>query len=77
MVEAEAATTTKRAEFKAFQPMLVYAAMAKHASQFVWYRKLSVAFSRYTYFNEFRRVQTMTRGKRGQGNERGLGAKEE
>mmetsp|Transcript_16496 Transcript_16496/g.26800 ORF Transcript_16496/g.26800 Transcript_16496/m.26800 type:complete len:243 (-) Transcript_16496:43-771(-) len=31
--------------------VLVVQAMAAHASQFVWFRKLSVAFSRYTFIN--------------------------
>ncbi|TYZ62159.1 hypothetical protein PybrP1_009630 [[Pythium] brassicae (nom. inval.)] len=36
-----------------FQPWWNYAAMALHRSQFVWYRRLFVAFSRYTYVNTF------------------------
>lgn len=30
--------------------------MAAHRSQFVWYRRLSVIFSRYTYINDLRRM---------------------
>jgi len=35
-----------------FDPVLVWMAMAAHNSQFVWYRRLSVLFSRYTYLND-------------------------
>lgn len=35
------------------RPRLVWSLMAAHASQFVWFRKLFVAFSSYTYFNEY------------------------
>ena len=38
-------------------PGLVRRAMAAHASQFVWYRRLSVAFSRYTYVNDLSRLE--------------------
>jgi N-acetylglucosaminylphosphatidylinositol deacetylase len=37
--------------FQMFRPWLVWRAMAAHRSQFVWYRRLSVIFSRYTYGN--------------------------
>jgi len=37
--------------FFAFHPKLTWMAMAAHHSQFVWYRRLSVLFSRYTYIN--------------------------
>ena len=33
------------------EPVLNYRAMNAHYSQFVWYRKLFVVFSRYTYMN--------------------------
>lgn len=33
------------------RPVLTYQAMMAHASQFVWYRRLFVIFSRYTYVN--------------------------
>jgi N-acetylglucosaminylphosphatidylinositol deacetylase len=36
-------------------PSLNWRAMASHASQFVWYRRLFVAFSCYTYLNELKR----------------------
>ena len=32
-------------------PRLSYRAMQAHASQFVWYRRLFVVFSNYTFFN--------------------------
>ena len=35
----------------AFRPFMVWNAMKAHNSQFVWYRKLSVLWSRYTYVN--------------------------
>lgn len=43
-----------------FQPLLVWRAMAAHASQFVWYRRLSVLFSRYTYYNTWSEIETTT-----------------
>lgn len=33
------------------RPWLAYRAMLAHASQFVWYRRLFILFSRYTYVN--------------------------
>lgn len=36
-------------------PRLNWQAMASHASQFVWYRRLFVVFSSYTYVNKLRR----------------------
>ena len=37
-----------------FRPLWNYNAMALHQSQFVWYRRLFVVFSRYTFINTFR-----------------------
>jgi len=37
-------------------PLEVLRAVRLHKSQFVWYRKLFVAFSRYTYMNTLRRI---------------------
>ncbi len=37
--------------FFTFHPKLTWMAMAAHHSQFVWYRRLSVLFSTYTYIN--------------------------
>lgn len=39
-----------------FRPQWNYNAMALHQSQFVWYRRLFVAFSRYTFINTFRPI---------------------
>lgn len=36
-------------------PTLAWKAMSTHHSQFVWYRKLFVVFSRYIYMNTFRK----------------------
>jgi N-acetylglucosaminylphosphatidylinositol deacetylase len=33
------------------QPSLSHAAMAAHGSQYVWFRRLFVPFTRYTYVN--------------------------
>ncbi|PIN20269.1 N-acetylglucosaminyl phosphatidylinositol de-N-acetylase [Handroanthus impetiginosus] len=38
-------------------PRKSYAAMAQHSSQWVWYRKLFVTFSSYTYVNTLRKIQ--------------------
>ena len=38
------------------QPWLSYRAMQAHHSQFVWFRYLFVAFSRYTFMNSWRQV---------------------
>jgi N-acetylglucosaminylphosphatidylinositol deacetylase len=37
-------------------PLLVWNSMSIHSSQFVWYRKLFVVFSRYAYFNTFQKI---------------------
>ncbi len=37
-------------------PTLVWRAMAAHRTQFVWYRRLSVLFSRYTYINDLQKM---------------------
>jgi N-acetylglucosaminylphosphatidylinositol deacetylase len=37
--------------FVSLNPLQSYRAMQAHASQFVWYRKLFVVFSRYSFFN--------------------------
>ena len=39
---------------KMFRPLLIWRAMAAHHSQFVWYRRLSVLFSRFSYHNTLR-----------------------
>lgn len=40
-----------------FRPAWNYRAMALHRSQFVWYRRLFVAFSRYTFVNTFQPIR--------------------
>ena len=39
-----------------FNPILVWKAMKSHYTQFVWYRRLFVIFSRYSYINTLRVV---------------------
>lgn len=41
-------------------PSLNWRAMASHASQFVWYRRLFVVFSSYTYMNRLERQELAT-----------------
>jgi len=41
-----------RRTFRMFYPALVWKAMKAHHSQFVWYRRLFVVFSRYSYVND-------------------------
>jgi hypothetical protein len=36
------------------QPRRVYSAMATHYTQFVWFRRLFICFSRFTFVNTFR-----------------------
>lgn len=43
--------------FSSFSARIVWTAMAAHHSQFVWYRRLFVIFSRYAYVNTFKRMQ--------------------
>jgi len=44
--------TSKTRTFRMHDPCLNWAAMAMHRSQFVWYRRLFVVFSSYTYYNK-------------------------
>jgi N-acetylglucosaminylphosphatidylinositol deacetylase len=39
-----------------FRPLLVWSAMKAHFTQFVWYRRLFVIFSRYSYINTIRTI---------------------
>jgi N-acetylglucosaminylphosphatidylinositol deacetylase len=39
--------------FMMIEPILVWRAMNAHYTQFVWYRRLFVIFSRYSYVNDF------------------------
>ena len=43
--------------YRSADPMLSWNAMATHESQFVWYRRLFVVFSCYTFVNKLRPVQ--------------------
>lgn len=38
------------------RPQMSYTCMAAHATQFVWYRRMFVVFSRYTFINTLRRI---------------------
>jgi LmbE family N-acetylglucosaminyl deacetylase len=42
--------------FRLHDPLLNWRAMKTHASQFVWYRRLFVVFSCYTYYNQLRLI---------------------
>ena len=44
-------------EWHAFQydPFWAYRTLAQHATQLVWFRKLFIVFSRYTFINSFKR----------------------
>ena len=48
--------TAESVTCRIFEPKLVWNAMAAHGTQFVWYRRLSVLFSRYTYTNTLRLI---------------------
>lgn len=50
--------------FRMFQPFLVWDAMSAHYTQFVWYRRLFVIFSIYSYTNTFNVVQLEKEGKK-------------
>jgi len=49
-------TETTTVTYRLLQPSLNWKAMAAHRSQFVWYRRLFVVFSCYTYVNRLRRM---------------------
>ncbi|KAL7509588.1 hypothetical protein ACHAXN_010823 [Cyclotella atomus] len=44
-------STPTSIQYRIMEPSLAWRAMAAHQSQFVWYRRLSVLFSRYTFIN--------------------------
>lgn len=48
--------TSEGLQCRLMDPALVWRAMAAHRSQFVWYRRLSIIFSRYTYINELNQI---------------------
>jgi N-acetylglucosaminylphosphatidylinositol deacetylase len=43
--------------YRLLRPTLNWRLMRAHASQFVWYRRLFVMFSCYTYYNRFRKMR--------------------
>ncbi|OQR82505.1 hypothetical protein ACHHYP_15916 [Achlya hypogyna] len=47
----------------AIAPWVNHAAMAQHVSQFVWFRRLFVIFSRYTFLNTFAPLHNSTSSK--------------
>ena len=52
-------TQNLSAEFISYRPVLNWKCMAAHYTQFVWYRRLFVVFSSYTYFNRIKRMEQM------------------
>ena len=50
---------THSTHFTLYQPWINWKCMAYHASQFVWYRRLFVVFSCYTYENRWRPILTV------------------
>jgi len=53
-------TSDGNLQCRIMNPYLVWRAMAAHHSQFVWYRRLSVIFSRYTYINDLNKLSIDT-----------------
>ena len=51
--------------FCSLTPWINYAAMQAHFSQFVWYRRLFVLFSRYTYVNNLIKQKLATEAPEG------------
>ncbi len=39
--------------FIQFNPFRMYSTLSIHESQFAWYRRLFILFSRYSYFNSY------------------------
>ena len=56
LFDAEPSNTPANTAFNT-RPWLCYRAMVAHWSQFVWYRRLFVIFSRYTYVNTLQRMR--------------------
>jgi len=50
-------TSATSRQFRIMEPILAWNAMAAHHSQFVWYRRLSIMFSRYTFINNLIKLQ--------------------
>ena len=55
-IRSIASGEVSRQQYRIMDPILVWRAMAAHYSQFVWYRRLSVMFSRYTYINDLEKI---------------------
>jgi N-acetylglucosaminylphosphatidylinositol deacetylase len=55
-------TPTDSTYFTLYRPWLNWKCMAAHASQFVWYRRLFVVFSCYTYENRWLPIHTAKQG---------------
>jgi len=45
--------------YRLHEPFLNWKAMTTHASQFVWYRRLFVVFSTYTYVNQLEKIKVV------------------
>jgi N-acetylglucosaminylphosphatidylinositol deacetylase len=54
------ANKSSRKSYRLLQPSLNWKAMSMHQSQFVWYRRLFVVFSQYTYLNQLHRMANTT-----------------
>jgi N-acetylglucosaminylphosphatidylinositol deacetylase len=55
----DAGSVPRRVVYRLHQPWLNWNAMRSHASQFVWYRRLFVIFSSYTYVNVLQRMNVI------------------
>ena len=53
---AKSSSVTLPRDCFCWKPWIVWNAMATHASQFVWYRRLFVLFSCYTYHNQWQEI---------------------
>ncbi|MCO5586728.1 hypothetical protein L7F22_040670 [Adiantum nelumboides] len=51
-------TTYQSHQFFSRSPLYCFQAMQKHATQWLWYRRLFVVFSHYSYMNTLRRFTT-------------------
>ncbi|MCO5586735.1 hypothetical protein L7F22_040677 [Adiantum nelumboides] len=51
-------TTYQSHQFFSQSPLYCFQAMQKHATQWLWYRRLFVVFSHYSYMNTLRRFTT-------------------
>ena len=55
--EQKKVATSLQHVYRSVNPLLSWKAMATHESQFVWYRRLFVVFSCYTFVNKLRPIQ--------------------